>query len=267
MSRILADAGCELIDDAYEGAPWLVLVHGTGQDRRVFDTQVDAFCGDHRLCLIDLPGHGLARAYPGPFGLAEHADAVARALDAAGIEWAHYWGTHTGAAAGLVVACRQPDRFGNLVLEGPVIPGRPMPAVTELTERIAATLRRDGIAAARDQWWREGEWFAVMRAEPDRCRAAAQRAMLDDFDGPPWLGGGPLANPLPPLDAALARLEMPVLIVNGAADLPEFLAAAAELARLIPKATRLTVPGAGGFPLWEAPRYVNQEVGNFIAPD
>ena len=267
MSRILADTACELIEDAVATAPWLVLVHGTGQDRRVFDRQVAAFRGDHRLCLIDLPGHGRASTHPGPFGLADHADAIARALDAAGIERAHYWGTHTGAAAGLVVACRQPHRFASLVLEGPVIPGRPMPAVTELTERIAATLRRDGIAAAREQWWQEGAWFAMMRAEPARNRGPEQRAMLDDFDGRPWLAGGPLARPLPPLDADLGRLDMPVLIVNGAHDVPAFLAAAEELARLIPGATRLSVPDTGGFPLWEAPGEVNEKVGRFIAAD
>ncbi len=266
MNPPAGSAACaETVTEAGPAAPWIVLVHGVSQDRRVFDRQVAAFRGDHRLLLIDLPGHGLSADLPGPYGIQEYAGSIAEALAAAGIERCHFWGTHIGAGAGLLLACARPALFASLILEGPVFPGRPLPAVAETLARVAATARSDGIAAARTLWWQEGGWFEVMRARPEDCRAAAQRAMIEDFEGRPWLDSGLVSRPIPPIDAALKGLDLPVLIVNGEHDLPDFLAAADALAALLPNCRRSSIPEAGGFPLWEFPEQVNAVVRAFLA--
>ena len=180
----------EIIDLAGDNAPWLVMVHGVSQDRRVFSAQVAHFRNDYRLLLIDLPGHGMSSDVSGPYELATFAAGIGAAVSRAGATRAHFWGTHIGAGAGLLLACERPDIFVSLILEGPVFPGRPLPTVSTVLARVAATARDDGMDAARELWWREGGWFDVMRQRPDECRAAEQRGIIDDFSGAPWLDAG-----------------------------------------------------------------------------
>jgi 3-oxoadipate enol-lactonase len=259
----LPPAASETVAAAAPGAPWLTLLHGMSQDRRVFSAQVDAFAGRYRLLLVDLPGHGRSAGMPGPYGLAEYAAAVRSALRAAGIARTHLWGTHTGAAIGLMLADAEPALCASLVLEGPVLPGRPPAAVSEMLAQVAALARAQGLAAARAHWWEHSGWFAVMRARPEACRAAEHRALVEQFPGAPWIDARPPA-PVAPLDERLPRLRTPALIVNGEHDLPEFLAAAAALAAVLPRARRVSIPDAGGFPLWEFPARVNDEVARFL---
>ncbi|MDA0661275.1 MAG: alpha/beta fold hydrolase [Proteobacteria bacterium] len=257
-------AAFEIIDTAGPKAPWLVIVHGVSQNRRAFSAQIPVFGATHRLMLIDLPGHGLSSAMPGPYGVAEYAESIAGAMRDAGAGDAVFWGTHLGAAAGLLLAVHDPDRFSALVLEGPVFPGRSMPGVSDVLARVADTARNEGMAAARKRWWEEGGWFAVMRDRPEECRAAAQRQIIEEFEGAPWLDAG-LIGPITPPDDDLRQFRKPVLIMNGAYDLPDFLQAADEISALLPDCRRMTIKDGGGFPFWEFPGAVNAEVWAFLA--
>jgi pimeloyl-ACP methyl ester carboxylesterase len=255
----ITEAGVE----AGAGAPWLAMVHGMTQDRRIFSAQVTAFKARYRLLLVDLPGHGLSAAVPGPYGHADLAAHVGEAIRQAKVGRCHYWATHTGTSIGLLLAAREPDLFRSMVLEGAVLPGHAMPSVDTAIQRIREVARRDGVAAARERWWHDGAWFAAMREHPEACRAEAHRAMLRDFSGEPWLheGGG---TPVEPVDDLLPAIAIPVLLYNGERDLPDFLEAAAFLEARLPDARRESIPGAGGFPAWEAPELVNPLVGAFL---
>lgn len=260
-------AAYEAISDAPATAPWLVMLHGFSQDRRAFGAQCDAFRDRYRLLLIDLPGHGASRTMPGPYGHGELATAVERTLDDA-IEASTpcaIWGTHTGAAVALLLAVRNPQRFAALVLEGAVLPGRAMASVSDAFVRMQRLARTQGVAAARRAWFAESEWFKVMRERPAECRAREQRAMIDAFTGHPWLEPGTPA-PVSVSDAALATIDRPALLYNGAGDLAEFVAAAAHLQRVLPRATHRIVEEAGGFPAWEFPGRVNPMVAAFLDP-
>ena len=260
-------AAHQTIADASSAAPWLVLVHGFSQDGRAFSAQIDSFRDRYRLLLIDLPGHGRSRDMPGPYGHAELADAVSRTLNTV-IEPAHplaFWGTHTGAAVALLLAARDASRFSALVLEGAVLPGRPMASVTDSFSRIQHIARTRGVDAARRAWFDQSGWFAVMREHPVECRAAAQQAMIADFPGRPWLEPGTPA-PVEVSDAALGTIDRPVLFYNGARDVADFVAVAEHLERILPHATRGVIPDAGGFPAWEFPSRVNRQVAAFLDP-
>ncbi len=257
-------ANFETVLAAGADAPWIVMVHGMSQDRRVFSAQVDAFKHRYRILAIDLPGHGLSADIPGPYGHIELAAEVAGAIDRAGAVPCIYWATHTGTALGLLLACRRPDRFRCLVLEGVVLPGRAMPSIDTELQRIRDVARSRGIAEARRQWFDETDWFAVIRRHPEACRAAAHRAIVGAFSGAPWLDDGP-ARPVAPIDDKLKSLDLPVLIYNGAHDLPDFADAADRLEALAPRARRATIADAGGFPAWEFPDRVNRLVADFLS--
>lgn len=264
-SNVSEPARYVLVETAGPEAPWIAMVHGVSQSHKVFERQLNAFKSDYRLTLIDLPGHGLSSRLPGPYGLEEYSHAIGAALEDAEIDRAIYWGTHLGAGTGLLLAARRPSLFRSLILEGPVFPGRPMPAVNDVLAEINLTAQQDGMPAAREKWWHDGPWFDVMRSRPQDCRAAAHRALIDEFEGQPWLDAGLASRPLAPIDKDLKSLQIPVLIYNGEHDVGGFLQAAAELHDVLPNSQRVTIKDAGGFPLWEYPERVNRAVSRFLA--
>ena len=250
--------------EAGADAPWLVMVHGMSHDHRLFSEQVDAFKDRYRIQLIDLPGHGLSGDIPGPFGHVELAAHVAGAMDAAGVSHCHYWGNHTGTALGLLLLCDNADRFRSLVLEGPVLPGQVPPSAAAALQQARDIAQADGVPAAVRRWFEDGEWFDVIRERPQECRADAHWAMVSQFSGAPWLYNGD-AKAVAPIDDRLPSLDVPILLYNGEHDLQEFLRIATRLEALAPRAKRATIPGAGGFPAWEFPGYVNRLVGDYLA--
>ncbi len=242
---------------------WLVMVHGMSQDHRLFSAQVDAFKHRHPILLIDLPGHGLSSDMPGPYGHWEMAEQVAGAMEEAGVARCHYWGTHTGTSLGLLLATRDPALFCSLILEGSVLPGRAMPSVDKELQRARDIAQAEGVAAARRQWFANTAWFAVMRQQPDKCRAAEHEAIIGQFAGAPWLYQGQ-SRQVHAMDGQIAALDLPVLFYNGEHDLPDFVAAADRLESLLPKARRASIAQAGGFPAWEYPGAVNAVVAEFL---
>lgn len=239
-----------------DSAPWLTMVHGATHNRRYFGAQVEALRKDYRLLLIDLPGHGASAGLPGPFGFEEYADSVLAALDAAGVETTHYLGTHTGSAVALILASRSPERFLSLALEGPPTPGVDLPSVIDSMARCRETAREHGVDAARREWYEQGHWFDVIKANPERCRADEHWNMLLEFAGAPWLDQASPRPVLPALDR-LTSFDCPVLIVNGEHDVADFLQSADAIEQRLPRARRLRIAGAGGFPMWEDPERVN----------
>ena len=261
----MSSAAHATISDAPAVAPWLVLVHGFSQDRRVFSGQIDAFRDRYRLLLIDLPAHGGSSAMVGPYGHAEFADAVRDTIDAVigSATPCIFWGTHTGAAIALLLASHDAARFSALVLEGAVLPGRPMASVTDAFTRVQRIAVDEGIEAARREWFDKPEWFAVMRERPIECRAEAHRAMIGDFSGRPWFEHDAPA-PVEVSDAMLGTLDLPVLLYNGVHDVADFISAADHLEQLLPHAERRVIANAGGFPGWEFPYQVNALVAEFL---
>jgi 3-oxoadipate enol-lactonase len=252
------------IDALETNKPWLVMVHGMSQDHRIFSGQTEAFRSSHRLLLVDLPGHGLAGGVGGPFGHVEFAQHVSSVLDDHSVRDACYWGTHTGATVGLLLAATRPDLITTLVCEGPVIPGENPPAVKDLIAGARNRLANNGLEAALGHWWENSSWFDRMRADPGRCRAEQHREIVMNFGGAPWRDDAPPA-PVVDVRTKLGRIACPTLIYNGEYDHADFLAAAEEIASLIPNAKRQLIPDTGGFPAWESPQAVNLEVATFLA--
>ena len=242
-----------------ESAPWITMVHSASHDQRYFSSQVQAFQEDFRLLLIDLPGHGRSAALPGPFGFEEYAISVLAAMDANGVEESHYLASHTGAAAGLILAARHRQRFHSLALEGAPLPGLDLPSVNAAIARARDTARDRGIEAALTQWYQREPWFEIIRKHPERCRADAHWEMIAEFSGQPWLDTTP-PQPVAPLLDELPSIDCPVLIINGEYDVEDFLLSADEMERRLPRVTRVRIPDAGGFPMWEQPEQSNEHI-------
>ncbi|MDX2315193.1 MAG: alpha/beta fold hydrolase [Gammaproteobacteria bacterium] len=247
------------VDLSGQESPWLTMVHAASHDQRFFASQVETFQEDFRLLLIDLPGHGRSGTLAGPFGLEEYAESVLAAMDANGVEKSHYLGTHTGAGVGLMLATRYGHRFQSLALESTPVPGIDIPSVNTALNRARDTARDNGIEAARIAWFQHEPWFDIIRQNPERCRADAHWAMIAEFSGQPWLDSKP-PRPVAPILEQLSSIDCPVLVINGEYDVADFLRAADEMERRLPHMTRVRIPDAGGFPMWERPEQTNEYI-------
>jgi len=96
------------------GLPVLA-VHGISATHRSWDV-VAAALHDRRVIAPDLRGRGRSNALPGPYGLERHADDLAAALDALGVDRAFVVGHSMGSFVSVRFAERHPDRVAGVVL-------------------------------------------------------------------------------------------------------------------------------------------------------
>jgi len=100
-----------------EGEP-LLLIPYTSADHACYAFQLPAYT-EHFSCIaIDLPGSGESDKPAGPYSTDGYADQVTAFLGAIGVERAHVAGLSLGAAVGIHLAARHPDRVRSLSLHG-----------------------------------------------------------------------------------------------------------------------------------------------------
>src|ERR687883_986471 len=98
-----------------QGEP-LLLIPYLSADHACYAFQLPAYT-EHFSCIaIDLPGTGESDKPAGPYSTEGYADQIAAFLRAIGIERAHVAGVSLGAAVGIHLAARHPDRVRSLSL-------------------------------------------------------------------------------------------------------------------------------------------------------
>lgn len=228
-----------------EGAgPPVVFVHGWTLDLEAWEPQAAALSGEFRVVRYDRRGFGLSEGEPG-----RAADAVdlARILERLQVARPVLVGLSQGARVALAFALAHPGRLAGLVLDGPPDETGEVQAagdedfsIAEYRELVAAR----GVAAFRDVW-RAHPLMRLYGADPAAASLVAQ--MLARY--PARDLAGPAAPPAPPAGAdALARVALPVLVVNGEFDTPARRRAGEAIARAISGAEHVVVAGAGHLP-------------------
>jgi len=96
------------------GKPTLVLIHGLGQDRDIWDRLASRLEGRYRLLLVDLPGHGQSASIAN-VSVAAVADALDRTLKERKVKQALLVGHSYGGLVALEEAARHPDRAAGVV--------------------------------------------------------------------------------------------------------------------------------------------------------
>jgi pimeloyl-ACP methyl ester carboxylesterase len=115
MPRVEVDGQLINYDLQGEGEP-LLLIPYTSADHACWAFQLPAYTEHFNCIAIDLPGSGESDKPPGPYSTDAHADQVASFLGAIGIRDAHVAGMSFGAAVGMHLAARHPDRVRSLSL-------------------------------------------------------------------------------------------------------------------------------------------------------
>lgn len=223
--------------------PRAILIHGSGGDHRAWALQSPRFPG---AIAIDLPGH--------PDGAAlDHLDAlvatIAPALER--IDGPRALVGHSlGGAAALATALARPDLVDGLVV---LSTGARLPVPDSAMERLS-----DDFGAERER--------LVEGSVTDAASPAARRAReAIDACGPVGMAADYAACRSVDLRGHLGSLSVPVLVVHGADDhiVPVWLGE--ELARELPMAQMVVVPGARHAPMSDAPGAVDLLLAAYLA--
>jgi 3-oxoadipate enol-lactonase len=239
----------------------LVLLHGFGLDRRMWDGQFADFARHRRVVRYDLRGFGGSAAPTVAQGY-RHTDDLRALLDHLAIDQAALVGLSLGGLVALNAALEYADRVSALVLVDAIVSGRSMSAEwDEEYGRVRREARAQGVQAGK-QGWLNISLFAPTRAHP---RAGPLlRQMIEEWSGWQFANRDPENSSLQ-ANQRLGEVRAPTLVVVGERDQPVFHAIANELAAGIPLARTVVVPGIGHMVPMEAPAEFNALVAGFLA--
>lgn len=233
----------------------VVLIHGFSLDRRMWEPQVPALAGSHRVIRYDLRGHGRSAAAEAPYS--GHGDLLAL-LDSLGVGRATLVGLSAGAVIATDFALEHPARVARLVLAAPGLGGFRTPPLPWMAPVFEAAAAGNGELAA-------GRWAAtpIMALLRDAASTDAVRQMVMD-NARLWTMQR-LEQPLsPPAIGRLGEIAAPTLVVVGTADLPHIQQVAGMLAHGIAGARLVTIDGAGHLVNLDAPAEFNAVLLQFL---
>lgn len=224
----------------------VVLLHSALGDSRLWRHQVAALSGTFDVVAPDLPGFG---STPMPREEFSFVDAVVPHLPGALV------GNSMGGMIALRTACAHPELVERLVLVDAGLPDWQW--TQEMRDYWAAeehAFDAGDLEAATEvnlQMWLPPELYDEVR--PQQLHAMQLQSAHEE---PPlrW-----------PEEFDPAALPMPVLVVVGTSDKPDFIAIAHHLAETIPNAELVEVEGAGHLVGLEQPTVLNQLLLDFLA--
>lgn len=231
-----------------EDGPPLILIHGLGASRRIWDQHLPAFA-DYRVINYDLYGHGESTAAPARVTLALFADQIARLLRSLEIERAHLIGFSIGGMINRRFAMDHPDKTASLVvLNSPHERGE---AAQQLVEERALSVRNQGAFSTFDAALKR--WFTPDYREngpgPAKLRAWREQVDPESYAQSAWVlanGVRELIDPRPPI-------AVPSLIMTCENDSGSTPAMSQAIAKEIQGAELIVVPRLQHLGLMEDP--------------
>ncbi|MER5738215.1 MULTISPECIES: alpha/beta hydrolase [unclassified Streptomyces] len=235
-------------DTAGTGPQTVVLLHSGVCDRRMWDGQFQALAdAGHRVVRCDLRGFGET-----PIDAPHlHADDVRDLLDHLGAERAVLVGSSFGGEVALEFAVRHPDRTAALVLLCAAAP-----VEHEASGELRAFFGRENALLEAGDVEAATALNVALWCGPDAgpearalVHAMQRRAFELQLAAPEEHGPRPSGV----TQEDLGGIAVPVLVVTGAHDVPDFRAIGEKTAALLPDARLVTLDWAGHLPSLERP--------------
>jgi pimeloyl-ACP methyl ester carboxylesterase len=240
----------------------LVLVHGLGLNRNMWQWQAPSLAARYTVVTYDLYGHGESPPPPGEPNLALFADQLRRLMDELALPKAAVVGFSLGGMIVRRFALDQKERLWALAILHS--PHRRDEAARQAIQARVEQARKDGPAATVDaalvRWFTDGYrsrnpavmklvrgW--VMANRPDIYPAVYQ-VLVDGVDE--------LIAPEP-------AIACPTLVMTGEEDYGNSPAMSAAIAAEIPNARLVILSGLRHMALAEAPCLVNHALEDFLA--
>jgi pimeloyl-ACP methyl ester carboxylesterase len=240
----------------------VVLIHGFTLDTRMWDDQFLPLAAHFRVIRYDLRGFGRSSLpTEEPYS---HVEDLRGLLDHLGIEWAALVALSKGGGVALDFALSYPQRTRALVLIDTILGGYAWSVEGSARDELVwQEARRAGIPAAKASWLAHPLFAPAMR-QPEVAARLTQ--IIEDYSGWHFVNRNPEQHIQPPAARRLHELTMPLLVIVGEHDLPDFQHIAAAIGQRAPNACTLVVPGAGHMANMEAAEVVNGALLEFLLP-
>lgn len=207
---MIVSHGVELhVEQRGAGSPAVVFLHYWGGSSRTWRHVVDALAPDVRTIAIDQRGWGRSAAPASGYALADMANDALAVVEALDLERYIMVGHSMGGKVAQLIASRRPRGLAGLALVAPA-PPTPLDLPLEVREgMVRAYESRDSIIATLDQVLApnglDTEDRETVIADSLAGAAAAKEA---------W----PLASSQEDIAAAVAAIDVPVIVMSGEHD-------------------------------------------------
>lgn len=179
-----------------EGAP-LIVLHGAYMNIPTMGEIIPMLAETHRVYALELQGHGRTTDIDRPITYPNLADDVAAFMDAVGIAKADVFGYSMGAAAGLQLAIRHPEKVEKLVAASVSYDAEGwQPEFVEFIPQMTVEMFLE-MPFADD--------YRKLAADPDGFPALVEKLIALEHEPMEW-------------EEEVKALETPVLIITGDAD-------------------------------------------------
>ena len=241
--------------------PPVMLVHGMGLNREMWDWQHDALAERFTVIRYDLLGHGESGKRPGPYGMSDFVDQLARLMDAAEVGPCGLVGFSLGGLIVRAFALAHPSRVAALAILNSAH-DRGDAERAAMRDRLALAVQHGPAAtidAALARWFTED--FATRRPDVlDRVRqwmAANDPQVYSEIYRV-------LAESDADLATSIAAIECPALVVACSEDHGNSPDMAQRMAALMPNACAAIVPGLKHMGLAEDPAAISRILVPFL---
>jgi pimeloyl-ACP methyl ester carboxylesterase len=271
MPEIHSDAGLAAINDAliyYEvagaGQPF-VMIHAGVADHRQWNNEFAHFAHRYRVLRYDMRGYGKSEPVDGEFS---HLQDLTGLLDHLHLEQPLIlMGCSMGGGLAMDFALTFPSKVKALVMVDAGPTGLkldvPEPAGFEEAEKAYNAGDLDRVAEIETQIWFDG-----MGRTPGQVIQAMRQLAYEMNRNALSHAAKRLGKRLPdtpiPAVGRLSKLDMPVLVIVGANDIPYILAAADYMAAQIPSAQKVIIQDAAHLPNMDHPAEFQRMVGSFL---
>ncbi len=235
------------------GAPVLVLSHALGLSLAMWDPQVARLARVLRVVRYDHRGHGGSPVPPGPYTIGDLGQDLLKLLDRLELTRVSFCGLSLGGMVGLWLAANAPDRLDRLVVYSAAAR---MPRPQDYAAR-AEQVRKHGMASIADLLI--GRWFTPGFVSRRPEIIASIRALLVSTPAEGYAGACEALASMD-LDEDLPRIGAPTLLVAAAEDPATPPEQSREIARRIPGAEVVVIPGASHLANVEQPEAVTGQI-------
>lgn len=235
--RVPVAGGTLAYDEAGSGPP-VILLHGAFLDRGTWDPQMPVLSARHRVVRYDIRPFGESTVPEQPY---RTTDDLLALMDALKIDRAHLVGHSFGGGVAIDFALAHPARVASLVLVNSGVTGATMPADEQRAAGQVFVAARESETGAVEAWMALDLWSAS-RERPE-IRAAVERITRRNA-ARFRMAAPPFAPITPPAVSRLGEVRAATLVVTGSRDTPGNRAVSDALAKGIPNARLVVIPGA-----------------------
>lgn len=264
---LVAQSVCNGIQIAFDDTEFgsskipIVFIHGNTLNRSMWDKQKQALRAANRILTYDLRGHGGSEKPVTGYTREEEVKDLKDLLDVVRAPKSHLVGLSRGAGIALSFAATHPDMVSSVFAMSPSFDhDRHLPDFANQRLDIMATLRGEGLRAAKEKWLALPLFTPALENEETSARIDQ---LLLSYTGAHWLDENPPKDPS--LGDAAPSITARTLIMVGEREGPGYHACADELVEKIPGSVKKVVPNVGHLISLEASDETTAAIEAFVS--